>query len=786
MKLARIGPVKSLQKAGFILGVFSLVTGPMPAGTAASERAQIKYATLQVIAPGDSDAVIAEKAAKVLPRANQITWMRQERTFFLHFGPNAFNGVEWGTGREAPAIFNPTALDANQWVGAMKAAGGNLLILVAKHHDGLCFWPSRYTQHSVASSPWRGGKGDMVREVADAARAHGIKLGIYLSPADLFQLRTNPSNPAGYYGNGRPKVRSAIPTAPANFLKDPSQGREPTPGFPRFSYEVDDYNRYFLNQLYELLTEYGTISVAWFDGANPDPSVPQTYDYAAWYDLIRRLQPGAVISVKGPDVRWVGNEGGYGRTTEWSVIPLPESPEKHTWPDKQDQDLGSRAKLRPGSHLWWYPAEVNTPILNGWFWSAEKRTKSPAELVDYYYRSVGRNGVMLLNLSPDTRGLIPDDQLASLRRMSRVINDTFARDLAARATFAADTSDSVHSPALAHDGDLDTWWEAAPGQTTATFTLKLSAAVAFDVVVLQEAVAQRSQRIESFVVETWNGSTWTAPTAAEEQTTVGHKRLVRLSVPVTTDQVRVRITGSRFAPTLAEVGLFKQSLPREPVVSDRSRDGFITLTHPHQLPIVYTIDGTEPTAKSPVYSAPIPLPEGGAVQAAILTRQGNLGLVASKTVVGLAPTGWKVVRATNAIGSSPEFSDTNAIDADASTLWRERATTCEAACPTLTIDMGSARRIGGFAYLPRQDWVFVGVVDRYKFETSLDGTHWTMNVESGVFGNIRNNPMLQEITFTPIEARFFRFTALHDVDENGWVGAAELTVLPAPPASKAH
>ncbi|MBK9989265.1 MAG: alpha-L-fucosidase [Verrucomicrobia bacterium] len=766
-----------------MLGVLSLANWPMLASTAASERALVDYATVQVIAPGDSDAVIAEKAAKVLPRANQIAWMRHERTFFLHFGPNAFNGVEWGTGREDPAIFNPTELDSNQWVGAMKAAGGNLLILVAKHHDGLCFWPSRYTQHSVASSPWRGGKGDMVREVAEAARAHGIKLGIYLSPADLFQLRTNPKNPAGYYGNGSPKVRSAIPTAPANFMKDPSQGRAPTPGFPTFSYEVDDYNRYFLNQLYEVLTEYGPISVAWFDGANPDPSVAQTYDYTAWYDLIRRLQPGAVISVKGPDVRWVGNEGGYGRTTEWSVIPLQESPEKHTWPDKQDQDLGSRAKLKPGSHLWWYPAEVNTSIINGWFWSADKRAKSPAELVDYYYRSVGRNGVMLLNLAPDTRGLIPDNQLASLRRMSEVINDTFARDLAAGATFTADTSVSAQSPALAHDGNLDTWWEAAPGQIIGTFTLTLPDAVTFDVVSLQEAVAQRGQRIESFVIETWNGSSWTAPTAVEEQTTVGHKRLVRLSLPVTTNKVRIRITGSRFAPTLAEVGLFKQSLPKEPVVSDRSRDGFVTLSHPHQLPIVYTVDGSEPTANSPVYRAPISLPEGGTVQAAILTREGGLGLVASKTIVGLAPRGWQVVRAKNAVIPSPEFPDTNAIDADDSTLWRERATKGDVARPSLTIDMGSVRRIGGFAYLPRQDWVFVGVVDRYKFETSLDGTHWTTNVESGVFGNIRNNPMLQEITFAPVETRFFRFTAHHDVDDSGWVGAAELTVLPAPPVS---
>jgi alpha-L-fucosidase len=770
---------KGSRLAGCVLAILVSAHGRASADTATTQPAEIDYSSVQVILPEDTGAIIAEKAAKVLPRPNQTAWMRLERTFFLHFGPNTFNGAEWGTGREDPSIFNPTALDANQWVGAMKEAGCNLLILVAKHHDGFCFWPSRYTAHSVASSPWRGGKGDMVREVADAARAQGIKLGIYLSPADLHQLRTNPKNALGYYGNGSHKRHSVIPTAPDRFQKDPAQDRPATPGFSHYTYEVDDYNRYFLNQLYELLTEYGPISVAWFDGANPDPSVHQTYDYAAWYDLIHQLQPEAVISVKGPDVRWVGNESGVGRTTEWSVIPLSQPPAQFTWPDMQGGDLGSRAKLTPGSHLWWYPAEVNTSILNGWFWSAEKRAKSPAELVDYFYRSIGRNGNMLLSLAPDTRGLIPDNQLASLHTMAQVINDTFAQDLAAGAKFAADTSHPGHTPTLAHDGDLDTWWEAAAGQTAATFTVTLPAAVTFDVVSLQEAVDHRSQRIESFVIEAWNGSAWTAPAAVEEQTTVGHKRLVRLAVPVTSDQLRIRITASRLEPTLAEIGLFKQSLPTDPVISDRNRDGLVTLTHPHPLPIVYTVDGTEPTAQSPVYRLPIPLPDGGTVKAAILTPEGKLGLVASKTIVGLAPMGWKVIRAQNAAAGSSGFPAANAIDADARTLWREPATTGPSARPSLTIDMGQARRIGGFAYLPRQDWVFVGVVDRYKFETSLDGRTWTTNVEAGVFGNIRNNPMLQEVSFAPTEARFFRFTALHDVDDNGWVGAAELTVLPA-------
>ena len=272
----------------------------------------------------------------------------------------------------------------------------------------------------------------------------------YLSPADLYQLRTNPKNPGGYYGDGSSNVLSVIPTDPASFKSDPSKGRTPAPGFTNYTYVVDDYNRYFLNQLYELLTEYGPIEEVWFDGANPDPSVHETYNYNAWYDLIRHLQPGAVIMGKGPDVRWVGNEGGVGRTTEWSVIPLPTSPDQFRWPDMTSGDLGSRAKLTPGSYLWWYPAEINVTILaNGaWFWAPQKHPRSLSELVDIYYRSIGRNGNLILNLSPDTRGLIPDDELEALSRMAQVVKDTFATDLAAGGKLTADNSNTAHEPSL--------------------------------------------------------------------------------------------------------------------------------------------------------------------------------------------------------------------------------------------------------------------------------------------------------------------------------------------------
>jgi alpha-L-fucosidase len=471
-------------------------------------------------------------------------------------------------------------------------------------------------------------------------------------------------------------------------------------------------------------------------------------------------------------VRWVGNESGVGRTTEWSVIPLPQQPDTFRWPDMTDRDLGSRSKLTPGSHLWWDPAQVNNPILYGWFWAPKKRVRTAAELIDIYYQSVGRNGNWLLNLSPDTRGLIPDNQVANLRLATEAIDKTFARNLAVGAKLIADTADPAHRSSLALDGNLDTWWEAASGQSTATLTLKMPHVVTFDVVSLQEAVDHRSQRIESFAIDVWDGSDWKQ---VDEQTTVGHKRLLRWSTPVTSDQVRIRITGARLEPTLAEVGLFKQAeLVQPPVVSDRDASGSVTISSPKGLPVVYTLDGTVPAAKSAVYRSAIALPRGGTVQAACLRPDGRLGMLVSKDLAGLSPIGWKIVSVDSQLDNSPAA---NAIDGNSATIWETTASADTAAPHQITVDMGSVQRIAGFTYLPRQDGVREGIVQTYRFETSPDGTNWTIDAESGRFGNVRNNPMVQEVPFAPVNARFFRFTALQSTD--GRASAAEISVLPA-------
>jgi alpha-L-fucosidase len=402
--------------------------------------------------------------------------------------------------------------------------------------------------------------------------------------------------------------------------------------------------------------------------------------------------------------------------------------------------------------------------------------------VDIYFSSIGRNGNFIFNLSPDTRGLVPDDQLEALSRMARVIKKTFAVNLADGAMLTADNANTANSPSLALDGNLDTWWEAAPGQTGGAVTLTLPAAVTFDVVSLQEAVDHRSQRIESFAIEIWNDSAWAAAEhiASDELTTVGHKRLIRLKSPVTADRMRIRITGSRLEPTLAEIGLFNQPaafLP--PTISDRDTKGRVTIRNDPGFKMVYTIDGSMPTVQSALYNSPISMPLGGTVQAACLLPDGQIGIEVTKSFAGMMPIGWKVAEVDTQGTSGKDMSAANAIDDDSSTIWHTGWNNNLKSPHFITIDMGTSHRIGGFTYLPRQDSSLNGTVLQYRFETSMDGVNWITNVKSGTFSNIQNNPSIQKVTFDPVDARYFRFTALREIWSNGWTSAAEISVLPA-------
>jgi len=473
-----------------------------------------------VIQPSDTYSDIIGKAAQVTPSDRQLRWQQLELTAFLHFGINTFTGQEWGDGTADPKIFNPARLDARQWVRTLKVAGFKQVILTAKHHDGFCLWPSKFTAYSVKNSPWKNGSGDVVREVADACKAYGMGFGIYLSPWD----RHYPD-----YGDSA------------------------------------KYNAYFLELLSELLTNYGRVDEVWFDGANgtgPNGKVP-VYDWDAYYRLIRKLQPGAVIAVMGPDVRWVATESGYGRKTEWSVLPADANMLKATSDasqkdavyapagDKSAEDLGGRALLLRAKGLVWSPAETDVSIRPGWFYhpAQDSAVKSPAELMAIYFASVGRNSVLLLNVPPDKDGLISESDRKALRGWSAARKKLFAVNLARGASVSA--SNGKNANAIL-DGNAKHYFIANPGDSSVSLTVKLRKAVSFDVLLLQENI-KVGQRIEQFVLDYKDGRVWKQ---AAEGTTVGYKRLLRFP-PVTARFVRLRIISSRRNPTVAAFGLYK-------------------------------------------------------------------------------------------------------------------------------------------------------------------------------------------------------------------------------------
>jgi len=499
------------------------------------------------IQPNDSMNDILHKAVSIVPTPQQYAWQKNEFIAFVHFGINTFTGREWGTGMEDPKIFDPTELDARQWVQVMKSAGMKMVILTVKHHDGFCLWPSKYTEHSVKNSAWKNGKGDVFRELAEACKEARIKLAFYLSPADLHEIERE----AGYYGNGSKPKPCVIPS-----LESPETSPQRT-----FKYNLDDYNHYFMNQLYELLTEYSDIYEVWFDGANPKPSTGQTYNYQAWYDLIRQLQPNAVIAIKGPDVRWCGNEAGRTRESEWSVLPTPVAPDVYDWPDLMEADLGSRDKLKNTKYLYWYPAETNTSIRHGWFYRDEKQTvKTVDELFNIWLNSVGGNSVLLLNLTPNRRGLIPQTDADRLARLGEILEKTFKRDFAKGATTACDLVRDGNmvrfGPQNTLDDIEDTFWMPDDGQETAEifFTLKQKSEI--NLAVIQENIKIKGQRIEGIALDVWQDGKWKKIAQA---TTVGYKRILCFE-SVKTDKVRLRITASRVCPTVSRFGLFKDDI----------------------------------------------------------------------------------------------------------------------------------------------------------------------------------------------------------------------------------
>lgn len=450
-----------------------------------------------------------------VPSPRQLRWHEMQYYGFIHFTVNTFTDKEWGYGDESPGIFDPSDLDPRQWAEVAKKAGMKALIITAKHHDGFCLWPSKYTEHSVKNSPWRGGKGDVISELAAACKDNGLRMGVYLSPWDR--------NHADY---GTPK-----------------------------------YIEYYRNQLRELLTNYGEICEIWFDGANGGDGYYggarekrridglTYYDWPNTWKIVRQLQPMAVMfSDGGPDIRWVGNESGAGSATNWAMLRRAEFA-----PGLADRKALAQGQA-DGTH--WLPAEVDVSIRPGWFYHADQdgRVKTVDELLEIYYSSVGNGCNLLLNIPPDRRGRFHEIDCQRLIGLRKALDAIFAEDLARGKTATASNTrggDPQFGPEKLTDGDRGSYWAADDNVRTCELTVDLGDNVPLNRVRLEEHIPL-GQRIESFAIDARADGAWKEIATG---TTIGPRRLLRTPT-VTADAIRLRITGSRACPTLATMEVY--------------------------------------------------------------------------------------------------------------------------------------------------------------------------------------------------------------------------------------
>ncbi|RAL46063.1 hypothetical protein DM860_006217 [Cuscuta australis] len=439
-----------------------------------------------------------------IPTSRQLSWQHSEMAMFFHFGPNTFTDSEWGTGRADPSIFNPASLNATQWVSVAKENGFSRVVLTAKHHDGFCLWPSEYTDYSVKSSPWRNGSGDVVAELAQATRDSGLQLGLYLSPWDRH---------------------------------DPSFGK------------TIEYNEYYLGQMTELLTRYGEVKEVFLDGAKGEGEKDMEYYFDDWFDLIHQLQPeAAIFSEAGPDTRWVGNEAGFGGTTSWSLFNSSNATIGGT-------DTGYLGQGDPLGHDW-VPPECDLSIRPGWFWHASEVPKTAMALLDIYYKSVGRNCLLLLNVPPNTSGLIPDEDIQVLREFTHIRTSIFSHNLAKHAVpSASSTRGGNHSHFAPKNVLLEgahTYW--APGGDRSEFVLYLhfQEPQTFNVMEIKEPI-QMGQRVIEFHIDALNENREWEELA--DGTTVGYRRFLLFRI-VRTEGVRLVIDKCRGEPLISNVGLY--------------------------------------------------------------------------------------------------------------------------------------------------------------------------------------------------------------------------------------
>ncbi|MFJ1328831.1 alpha-L-fucosidase [Capnocytophaga canimorsus] len=710
------------------------------------------------IEESDSKEVIIEKASRVVPTQNQWEALSNEYIAFVHLGPNTFTRMEWGNGKEDPKIFDLKTLDTDQWCKAMHDSGMKMVILTVKHHDGFVLWQSRYTNHGVMSTDFRGGKGDILKDLSESCQKYGLKLGVYLSPADLYQIE----HPEGLYGNLSKYTKRTIP-------------RE-VPGRPfanktTFEFEVDDYNEYFLNQLFEILTEYGPVHEVWFDGAHPKTKGGQQYNYTAWKQLIRTLAPKAVIFGR-EDIRWGGNESGATRETEWNVIPMPMNPATaQRFPDMTGKDLGSREKLYNAKYLHYQQAEINTSIREGWFYRDDtfQKVRSADDVFDIYERTVGGNTTFLLNIPPNREGKFPQTDVDVLKEVGQRIRETYDNNLLYRAKGCKKVLDNNPDTYLTLD------------KKNQEIIISSKKPITFNRIVLQEAIRTHGERVEKHSVEAWINNQWQEIASA---TNIGYKRILRFP-EVTTSKIRFRVLQSRNTPAISHISAHYYKTRPPQLSFFRNLDGMVTIApmqtqfnwKPHGqnasenlntgYEIFYTLDGSEPNENSAKYTEPF-FVENKQLKA-VSFNKGMKGAVRSEDL-GILKKQWKVL---NFSSEQNDRKTTMAFDAQPNTYWQSQKSSEK---PFIAIDLGKIQTLKALVYTP-QTFHSKGMLAKGLIQVSNDGKTW-QTVANFEFGNLINDPTPRTFYFLEsVTSRYVRIEATEIAENGDILTIAELDFL---------
>lgn len=655
-----------------------------------------------------------------IPTPQQIEWQKLETYAFVHFGLNTFNDLEWGFGDTPSSTFNPTDLDAEQWVRIIKDAGFKGVILTAKHHDGFCLWQTETTDYSIKNSPYKDGKGDMVRELIEACRKHGLKFGLYLSPWDR--------NHAEY---GRP-----------------------------------EYVNYFHTQIRELITKYcDSIELMeyWFDGANGGDgyyggtrerrsiNAKEYYDYQRAVDTILKYHPKAMIfGGTAPTIRWVGNEDGWAGETSWS--PYNEDSARHY----HESQYGHR----DGRH--WLPSESDVSIRPGWFYHPREdhSVRSLSHLVDIYYRTVGHNSNLLMNFPVALNGKIHPMDSARIMEWHEVITNDFATNLLAGAKAEASSDRGCgYKASKTTDGDWDSYWATEDGVTTGTLTISMDKPQLVNRLLIQEYIPL-GQRVEKFNVEYRDGDQWKAIDTKDTMSTVGYKRILRFGT-VETSALRINFTQAKGPLTINNVEAFLASaILVEPVIR-RNGDGMVTIkAGDESAKIYYTTDNSTPTTSSTPYSEPFKLEGKGTIKAIVADPQSAKTSQVSTRAFDILPSRFTVKKPADDKGTAAMF------DGNPNSVYYMPEGVKE-----VVIDLGGEYTVNGISYTPDGSRWGGGPIGKYQVWVD------SKMVAQGEFSNIKHNPIRQVLEFAPTKGKSVKFVSVATADGNKRSSIAEFEVL---------